>query len=206
MLLFRASESGYGFGAPFLLGLFAESRSVGYFAGADKIVRTLAGLLDPLNRAVFPKIVQAHRIGSGAGPVARRAALVILPAAMAMSVGVALGAPWCVRLLLGPGFAGAVSTLRMLAVLPTVIACKNILGVQWMVPLGLDRRLNAIMLLAAAFHLALTVTLASRFGHLGMAAAVVATEILIPLSMFSTLRAARQDPFQDSLLREGLVP
>jgi PST family polysaccharide transporter len=207
MLLYRATESGYGLGAPFLLGVLADARSVGYFAGADKIIRTLAGLLDPLNRALFPRIVRASRSGTeSAAPVARRGALFILPISMAMSVGVAIAAPWIVRLLLGANFTAATATLRILAVLPVAIACKNILGVQWMVPLGLDRRFNAIMLLAAGLHLALAVLLAPRYGHLGMAAAVVSTELVIPLSMFVTLRMARLDPFQDSLLREGLVP
>jgi PST family polysaccharide transporter len=63
-----------------------------------------------------------------------------------------------------------------------------------MVPLGLDRQFNRVILAGGALNLVLAVLFAPRFAQLGMAAAVVATEVFVVLSLYLTLRRRKLSP------------
>ena len=73
-------------------------------------------------------------------------------------------------------------------------ALGTMFGVLWMVPLGLDRQFNRAVIAGGALNLALAVFLAPRFAQLGMAAAVVATEVFVVLALYLTLRRKRLSP------------
>ncbi len=195
-LLFRLSETLYTGGNPLLLGLFCDPATVGYFAGAEKICRAVfVGLIDPVHRSLYPRV--AHLLAT-----ARDRALVLVRAGAAGVFGLGLGlglaafvlAGPLVRTLLGREFAPAVSSLRILSVLPAAIALKWAIGLQWMMPLGLERAFNSIILGSAAFHLGTATLLAKLHGDIGMAIAVAATEALIPIAIWVVLRRRGLDP------------
>jgi PST family polysaccharide transporter len=59
---------------------------------------------------------------------------------------------------------------------------------QWMLPLGMDYAFNAIILAAGGVNVVLAIVLAPRYAHLGMAAAVAISEILVTTMMYLWLR------------------
>jgi PST family polysaccharide transporter len=195
-LLFRAAETLYTSGNPLLLGLLVDPATVGYFAGAEKICRGLfVGLLDPVHRSLFPRI--AYLIATGrerAIDLVRRGAAGVIALGLVLAAAAFLLAPRLVAVLLGTEFAPAVAALRILAVLPAAIAVKWAIGLQWMMPLGLEGAFNTIILGSAVFHLAAASVLARLKGHVGMAVAVAATELLIPIAVYVVLRARGLDP------------
>jgi PST family polysaccharide transporter len=93
-------------------------------------------------------------------------------------------APFLVHIMLGPGFEPAVPVLRVLALLPILLALSNVFGLQWMLPLGLDRPFNAIILGAGFINLSLAVVLAPHYAQMGMAYAVVFSETFVTLAMY----------------------
>ncbi len=105
------------------------------------------------------------------------------------------GAPLLVHVLLGKGFVGSIPVLRLFALLPPVIATSNLLGVQWMLPLRLDKSFNIIIAGAGAANLVLAFIFAPRFGQMGMAFCVVIAEILVTTAMFAVLRLKNLDPW-----------
>ncbi|UBV44315.1 oligosaccharide flippase family protein (plasmid) [Deinococcus taeanensis] len=193
MFLFRGSAAFYSTASAFLLGLFVPVGLVGHYAGAERIARAVQGLLTPLNRALYPRFARA----AGEGPAATRA---LLPAGLrlmggagaVLSAGTWLAAPLLVGVLLGPGFEPAVPVLRVLAALPLVIGVNMVFGLFWLVPLGHDRAFNLTVALGALLNAALIALLVPASGPLGMAWAVVLTEVLVGGGLYLLYRQTRR--------------
>ena len=53
-----------------------------------------------------------------------------------------------IRVFMGPQYAAAVAPLRILALIPVANAMSNLLGLQWMIALRMDRAYLAVVLSA----------------------------------------------------------
>jgi polysaccharide transporter, PST family len=197
LFLYRASVSSYAVGNSFLLGFFAPAASVALYGGAEKIIRGFAGLLDPFSRAIYPRIARLMGDDPGQGVRLVQATLGLCAATGAsLSIVGYFAAPALIRILLGPGYEEASGVMRVLTMLPFLLAVSMVLGVQWMVPLGLERPFNVIMISAGVVNAALALTLAPRFQHTGMAWAVVLTEMFVVVAIYALLHLKRLDPFR----------
>src|SRR5579884_1637111 len=137
MFLFRSTESLYGVGNAFLLGLFAPARFVGYFAPAEKISKAAFGLLNPIREAIYPRLSNlAERHKSDAAYLAKVSAAVMIAGGVLLGGAVMVLAPLLVKLLLGSEFAPVITVLRMMAVLPVLLSVTYSVGLQWLLPLG----------------------------------------------------------------------
>jgi len=196
MFVFRSSVSLYTVGNSFILGLFAAPEFVGYFAGAERISRAFIGVFDPVSQAMFPRLSYlVHQARDPARRLLRHSLLLMSTGGILISLSMFVTAPLVVRAILGPSFHPSVSALRILSMLPFLIAVSNVLGIQWMVPLGMDRAFNAIILSAGIINLALAITLAPRYAHLGMAAAAATAELFVVLSMVVWVTKSGLGPF-----------
>jgi len=197
LFVFRASVSLYTSANVLILGFFASASVVGFYAAAEKIVKSALGLLTPVSRTLFPRLsglVSESR--ARAARLVRAAGLGVGLAALAGAALLAVAAPLVVDLLLGPVYSGTVVLMRILALLLPVIALSNVLGIQWMVPLGLDKQFNRIILSAGALNITLALILAPLFGAVGMALAVVTTEIFVTAVVYVFLKRRALDPFK----------
>lgn len=195
MFVYRTAVSLYTAGNAFILGLLVPPSLVGYYAGAEKIVRALQGLLSPLSQTLYPRVsFLARRSRDDAARLALAALAAMSALGSALGLAAFGGAPVLVAVLLGDRFAPAVPVLRLLAAILPLVAASNVLGIQWMLPLGLDRPFTRIIVAAGAVNVGLAVVLAPRGGALGMAAAVVASEVLVTVAMLTYLRLRRLDP------------
>jgi PST family polysaccharide transporter len=193
--IYQGALSFYTVGNGFILGLFGSPAAVGYYVGAEKISKAFATMLFPITQAVYPRI--SHLASHARGDAARlaRASLFLVGAAgCLMGLGVFLGAPLLVHVVLGPGFDSAVVVLRILALLPPLIAISNVLGIQWMLALGLDRLVNTVVISACVLNVTLALILVPRYQHVGMAVAVVASEALVAFGLYAMLRIRNLDP------------
>lgn len=204
MFLFRSAVSLYTVGNAFILGLFASPQIVGYYAGAEKISKAILGFLGPISQALYPRLSYlAQRSRIEAARIARVGMIVLGLGGAFMGLAVFVLAPQLVRIFLGEGYDPAIPVLRLLALLPPLIALSNVLGIQWMLPLGLDRPFNVIILVAGVLNLCLAVFLAPRFSQLGMALAVVVTETFVTAAMYLVLRRRSLDPITYIKKMEG---
>jgi PST family polysaccharide transporter len=187
MFVFRSGESLYGVQNAFILGLFATPAEVGYFASAEKISKAVFGLLNPIREALYPRLSSvAHRSPTDAAKLARIGVIVMVAGGVLLAGGLFLFAPLLIRLLMGESFAPAVTVLRILAVLPMLLAITNSAGFQWLIPLGRDGAVNRIILQAGALNIILAVILAPSFSHIGMACAILTAEAFVCIRMVHT--------------------
>lgn len=184
----RAAISLYTMLVPLVLGWMAGPVALAYFNLADKLRSAAQSLLSPLSQALFPRmshLVQSN--GDAAYALIRRGALGVLIVAGSASTALWVLADWLVLLLGGGDFLPAADVLRWLAPLPLVIGLSNVLGVQIMLPHGLNRAFNTILVSAAAASLALIGPMVSTFQATGAAQTVLAVEIGVTCAMAAFL-------------------
>lgn len=177
LFLFRSTAGAYNQANPFILGLLAGPQAVGFFGGAERVVRAATGLIQPVSQALYPRMSHlALRDPREAGRLIRTSLLLVGGLGVAIGAVLAVGAPLWVRILLGEGYEAAVPVLRFLALLPPLVAVGTVLGIQWALPMGHDRPFYALVFGAAALNVTLAALLAPRYGALGMAGAVILAE------------------------------
>ncbi len=195
LFLYRAGVSLYTSMNVLLLGLVAAPVMVAFYAGAEKIARAAVQGTGPITQVFFPRI--SHLMTHDRASAAKAARVsVALMAGVGVSAGCLLffGAPVLVRLLLGTGYEGAVGVLRILALLPPLVALSTAFGSQWMLALGMERELNRITLGAGVLNAGLSLALGAWFQHVGVAVAIVVVELGVTCAMLGALR------------RRGLIP
>ena len=69
--------------------------------------------------------------------------------------------------------------MRVLALLPPLVAIDTVLGLHWAVPLGQERPFVAAVIGGGILNIALAIGLAPRFGGAGIAWAILAGELTI---------------------------
>ena len=196
-LFFRVAETSYTSCNALLLGFFFPTTVVGLYASAERIARAiLTALLDPVQRAVYPRVAHALTVSTAhAARLVRLSALATVSTALAISAVLFAAAPQVIGILLGPGYGAAAPVFRVLLVVPAAVALKWAIGLNWMIPLGHGRAFNAVIAASALFHLGATFTLAAHYGAIGMAATVALTEAAIPACVYLLLRRRGLDPF-----------
>lgn len=167
-----------------ILAALTGPATVSFFGGAERIIRASINLLQPLTQAFVPRISYL----SVADPARARGTVercLLLVGGLGGVFGIVafVGAPLLVRILLGPGYDAAVPVLRVLAVLPLLVALDTVLGLYWAVPFGHERAFLVSVLVAGVTNVALAFLLVPRWGAAGMAAAVVIAELTILASL-----------------------
>jgi polysaccharide transporter, PST family len=208
LFVYKCSTVFSSAGNAFVLSFFATSSSVvGYYAGAERINRAWLLCIFPLNQALFPYL--NRMAGQGTAESTRNAKRVMLFMAVG---GLAIGilafftAPVAVALLLGPQFTTSAQLLGVMSVLPMLAALNFLLGMQCMLPAGMDREFNTVTVLSGIVNLSLAVVLAPRYQHWGMAYASITAESLALCLFYISLRRAGLDPLKGIIHRSQIEP
>ena len=189
----RAASGLYIQANTLILATLANATTVAFFGGAERIVRASINLLQPLTQAFLPRL----SFLSVSDPAHARRTIercLILVGALGGLFGIVafVGAPLLTRILLGPGYEGAVPVMRALAVLPFLVAVDTVLGLYWAVPFGHEHAFLRTVIAAGATNVAFALLLVPRYGALGMAAAVVLAELVVLVSLTSLYLRRRE--------------
>jgi PST family polysaccharide transporter len=201
LFLFRAGATLYSSFNVLLLGFFAPTLVVAWFAGAEKLARAAVAAWGPINLVFFPRInhlMATDRLG--AERAARWSAWLMIVAGVAMGLFLFFSAPLLVRVALGAGFEPAAKVLRIMAALPPLIALSNVLGAQWMLALRLDKELNWIILGAGLVNLAGALSLGRWYQGAGMASSLVIAETFVAGAAFIFLRRRKLEPWRGAVV------
>lgn len=180
MFLLRSSASLYGVGNVFVLGLFAPATAVGYYASAEKIVKAICGLLLPIRESLYPRLshLVVHAPGES-GRLTKLGAFLMGGGGLLLGVFTFAGAPLIAHFLLGRSFEPVITLLRILALLPLIIALTDSVGMQYLLPRGREGVVNRAVLGGGLLNLLLAFLFASRYQHIGMAWSVVVAETFV---------------------------
>ena len=197
VFLLRGAVSLYTTANVVLLGFFAAPAVVAQFAGAEKIVRAAISLTGPVSQAFYPRINSLVRTGGrGATDALRASAVSMLALGAALGAGVFLCAGPLARIVFGPGYELSARLMRVLAVLPPLVAASNVLGIQAMLPLRMDREFTSIVLAAGLLNVLLALLLGPGGQSAGVAISLVAAETAVTLGCVLTLSSRGLTPWR----------
>jgi PST family polysaccharide transporter len=198
IFLSGSAVSLYTMANTFILGLFVSPAGVAFYGGAERIVLLVVGLMTPFSQALYPRMVHLATNDREKALGVVRMGLIFFGAVGAVTSAVLIStAPWVIGLLYGPSYRPAVAVLRVASLIIPCVAVTNIVGMQWMLPFGMDRVFNRIVVCAGVINIILALILAPRFGPIGTAWSVVASQAFVATSMFVTLmRQRRNSPAQ----------
>lgn len=173
-----------------LVGVFSRAEELAFFGVAQKLVAVASGIITPINQALFPRIsADLHRRSGAALRMLRRAFLMEGAIGALVAALLALGASRLVSLLFGPGYQGAVPVVRIMAVLPILLAVASVCANLIVLPLGRDKLHLRIVLTGAVSGLIVMVPLVKLLGAKGAGITVCVAEMFV---MASSAYFARQ--------------
>jgi PST family polysaccharide transporter len=196
LFVMRSADSLHTAGNGFLLGSVVGPTVVGYFAGPEKISRSLFGLFNPLRDALYPRLTSlTDRAPDRAVRLARAGTAVTVAGGALLGAAMFVFAPWLIRIVMGPGFEPAIPLLRILTLLPVLRAVIQSVSMQWLLPNGKESVVTRIILSALVLHVVLVYAVCRRYSYLGMAWVVVASEAYVcVLSLAAALKLTRPAP------------
>lgn len=155
----------YNHGTQLLLGFFLSPAQMGMLVAADKIVRAVVSISNPVTQTLFPEVCALR--SAQPDQTARMLRWSLAGTASVMlcaTAAVWFAAPWIIRLALGAAYAEAAPVLRIMAFLVPVLACNFVLGTQTLVSFGQERALTLTQAVAGALSLPAAATLAHFWG------------------------------------------
>ncbi len=173
----------------FILGIFTNNVVVGYYSAAEKIVRYVLGLSNPLSQSVFPYMSKLVTTSREQGIRFIRKMIVITGgASLVLSCLIFILANSVIVVLLGRAYGESVVVLRILAFLPFLIGLSGIFGVQIMLPLKYTRAFSSILVAGSLINIVLALLLIPLYQHVGVSVAMVVTEVFVTVAMFLYLK------------------
>lgn len=173
-----------------ILGMLGTERDVGLFTAASRVIAVVQSvMLLPMSQALFPHIGSAFGKGraEGVDEVKRIFPLVML-FTFSMCLFTALCAPLVIHILYGASFGDSIWILRILAISPFVASISNVMGVQTLLNLKLDRVYFSITIVGCLVNILLNMFLIPVLSYYGTALAWICTEVSIMLCLFIVLR------------------
>lgn len=172
----------------FILGLVTNNTIVGYYSAAEKIIRAVQYLNNPISQAIFPYISKLTTDSKEKSlSFIKKTTKLVGAANLLFSLMIFLLARPIVLILLGKQYTESIAVLRILALLPFIISLSNILGVQVMLNYGMEKLFSKIIVTASLLNVVLALVLSLMFKDIGVSYAVVITELMITVTMYYVL-------------------
>lgn len=169
-----------------ILGLVQTTTDVAYFSASFRMVNIMHTIVTiPLGMSLFPFIGESFGRSKEEGlERVQMTAPFIVYLTVIMGIGVWLMAPYIILIFYGEAFRPSISILRILCFLPVALGVSNLMGVQTMVNLRLDKPYSRIIIIGSVFGVVINLWLAKAYSYIGGAWALLFTEILLAVLMW----------------------
>lgn len=163
----------------FILGLFVDKSTVGYFAGADKIRIAFQSLLSTIFTTTFPRVsILAKKSIKQFYNFNRKSFYVTFTLGLIISLLIYFGAPTLVKVVLGDSYENSIPILKLLSIVPFLYSISNFLGVQIFLPLNYAKHYAAILFITLIVHMISAIALVNFLQAIGSSIAIILTEII----------------------------
>lgn len=179
----------YTISTTIILGLFTNNTIVGYYAAADKLIQAFKGLMGPVSQTIYPHIAKKTNQSKQEGLFfIRKITRYIGVMTGCISIFIFIFAELIVNILLGKEYHNSILVLRIMAILPFMIALSNIFGIQTMLNFGKQKAFSSILIIGSSINIVLSFLLVPLYKHIGSAVSVVLVESFITMAMFIYLQ------------------
>ena len=193
------------------LAVLQTNSDVGLYSASWKLVTVAQTLISlPLSLSLFPYIGQNFGLGRARGldMVKKVTPFILIFTAVSVLI-MWITAPYIIRIFYGEGFEESIFIFRVLCFIPLVSSLSNLLGVQTMVNLDMDRPYFFILVIGAAFEVIVGFFAVKNYSYLGASWSWLSTEVLITLILagylsYKDIQIFKKDYFKlESLYRTG---
>jgi PST family polysaccharide transporter len=168
-----------------ILGFIAGDKAVGYFAAAEKLIRSLASLQVPVTQALFPYISKDMKLDkqkaiNQVSKVTKIGAIFY----MIILLTIFIFSKEIILLVFGNDMIESVLVLKILLLIPLTIFLNNMFGTQILLNLGKDKIFFKILLSTALLNVVMVIPMTLFFGYIGTAVSVLISEIFLLIGMY----------------------
>ncbi|HEY4874768.1 MAG TPA: flippase [Puia sp.] len=196
-----------------ILGLYQNAEQVGYFSAAQRLIIIAQSVLAiPLAQAFYPFIGKAFGENRKLGlqMVQKIIPLIILFIGCSSLLMFILG-PFVIKIFYGAKFEEAIPVFQILAIVPLIFSLNNVLGIQIMMNLGMDKYFFKITAVTGILSVLLNLVMIKQWGYIGITFNWLATEIFLFVTMYIILKREKLNPinilyFKPSVIGKYLQP
>jgi O-antigen/teichoic acid export membrane protein len=150
------------------------------------------GLSNPISSAAYPRM---NALLAERSPKALRLLAMLVVGqglfTLVLSGTMFFASPNLTPLVLGQKFVEATPMVQWLAPIPLIAGLSNVLGINMMLPLGMNKHFTMVTLAAGLINIAMIVPLSRAWGGVGAAASVTMTEVFVTVAMAAVMFARR---------------
>ncbi|MBP1616014.1 MAG: hypothetical protein H6Q14_1164 [Bacteroidetes bacterium] len=178
-----------------ILGFFVSKTEVGYYTTSQAFLGIVISVLTiPFATAFFPYVGQSFGVSRENGlEMIKKIFPIVSYLTLAASLIVFICAPFVITIIYGHKFDPAIPALRITAFLPFIISMSNILGIQTMLNLKMDKLFFKTTFVASVFGVILNLFMSMHWGYIGTAWNCIIIESFVTVIMYFTLRKNQVD-------------
>ncbi len=174
----------------FILGIFTNNTIVGYFNAGERVIRAVAGLINPLTQTVYPHICNlVSKSKEDALIFIRKIARIASIPFLLISIFFFIFATQISDVILGEQYKESIKVIRILSPLPLIICLTNVFGIQTLLSFGLRNVYLKTTILACTLSIILALFLVKPFQHIGISFVSLIVEFFIASYMFFALNS-----------------
>jgi PST family polysaccharide transporter len=146
--LSRVSVSVYTSSNAFILGLFTNNVTVGYYAIAEKIYMALRSLYAPISTALYPYISKQKNI-----KLFKKIFYFSIFINLLIVITLWVLSPWIIELLSGKYLIETINAFKIFLLISIIVVPSSLLGYSFLAALGYKSYANYSVIIASMFHL-----------------------------------------------------
>lgn len=179
----------YTISTTFILGLFTNNTTVGYYATADKIIQIIKSLYAPITQSLYPFISKKVHNNKYSGlAIIRKITKYISIMTLLLSVGLFFASPLIINIIAGVQYSKSILPLRIMSFLPFIISISSIAGIQTMLTFGKNKEYCLIYISGSILNILLSLILVPLFKEIGSAICLTIVESFVSIIMIIYLK------------------
>ncbi|MCA3968485.1 flippase [Vibrio vulnificus] len=184
-----ASVSLYTTSISVFLGFVSSPESVGIYVAASQLMQAAKGLISPLLEVYYPKISKLVSENK-ANAIIEIKKLFKIQFFLNLICGAVLYSvsPYIIHLLYGDRFEDSIIVLKILSLIPILVGCSNVFGVQTLLTHGYKKDFSKVILFSSIVSVFISATLCWLYSYIGAAVSIIAAEFLVLVLMYKKVK------------------
>jgi PST family polysaccharide transporter len=166
-----------------ILGVFTSFEIVGFYSAAEKIIRAVQAILNPIAQSIFPHFSNKFSKESSEKGTAIKSFSTFIRyytfLLLAIVAGVVFVLPWIVTFFTDDKYNDSILNIRLLSPLVFFGSLNFVIGVVGLVNLGYDKYFTKGVLISGLIAISLSLLLVKPYQDMGVSISVSLTEIFL---------------------------
>ena len=182
-----------------MLGFMKSDVDVGYYNAAIRIKSILVSIIMSLGTVLLPRAAYyiEHDLREEFNYIARKSINFVYIIALPMIIYFIVYAPECIYFLSGNAYEGSILPMQILMPTLLFIGLTNILGIQIMVPLEMEKWVLNSYIIGAIVDLIINILLIPKMGASGAAIGTLIAEIAVMIYQYSKAKTRVREMFSE---------